>query len=333
MYVADGGTNTVKVFVTGGNGFIGSQLVRRLVSSGHQVRCLLRATSRTERIDDLSVERACGDARDLASVRTAIEGCDGTIHLATPSSWEDDASSGLTEIVEQGTRHVLEAAAVLRDHRVVFVSSTAAINGSATPRIFDERSEFTLDDPALVYAHAKHRAEICAREMFECRAVQVITVNPAEVYGPGDTALVTAGNLIDFVKSTPVLVCRGGTSVVHVEDVAAGIIAALEKGQPGERYILGGENLTIRRLAELCLELVGRRAAIFTIPNSVVRVVSRAAIRFRIPVPYNPHVVPYATRYWFVDNTKARRDLGVTFRDARETIGSTLDWLRATGRV
>jgi dihydroflavonol-4-reductase len=333
MYVADGGTNTVNFFVTGGNGFIGSVVVRRLVTSGHRVRCLLRPTSRTERIDDLSIERAFGDVRDLASVRAAIEGCDCTIHLATPSSWEDDASSGLTEIVEQGTRHVLEAAAGQRNHRVVFVSSTAAVNGSATPRIFDERSEFTLDDPALVYAHAKHRAELCARELFERRGVQVITVNPAEVYGAGDTSLVTAGNLIDFAKSTPVLVCRGGTSVVHVDDVAAGIIAALEKGKPGERYILGGENITIRQLAELCLELLGRRALILTIPNGVVRAVSRAAIRFRIPVPYNPHVVPYATRYWFVDNTKARRDLGITFRDARETIRSTLDWLRATGRV
>jgi dihydroflavonol-4-reductase len=225
---------------------------------------------------------------------------------------------------------VLAAAGELRGHRIVVVSSTAAINASDTPQLFDEQAEFTVRDPALRYAHAKHRAETEARAAFE-RGVPVIVVNPAEVYGPGDTALVTAGNLIDFAKSTPVLVCRGGTCVVHVDDVAAGIVAALERGRPGERYILGGENLTIRQLAELCLELLGRRVTILTIPNAAVRIVSQAAIRLHLKLPYNPHVVPYATRYWFMDNAKARRELGVSFRAGRETLQSTMAWLERAG--
>ena len=155
-----------------------------------------------------------------------------------------------------------------------------------------------------------------------------IIVNPAEVYGPDDTTLGTAGNLIDFARSRPVLVCRGGTSVVHVQDVSAGIIKALARGQPGERYILGGENLTIRELAQLVLQLLGRRVPIVMIPRSLARTVSRVAPRLGLPLPYNPQVVPYATRYWFVDSTKARRELGVTFRGARETIAPTLQWLR-----
>ena len=121
--------------------------------------------------------------------------------------------------------------------------------------------------------------------------------------------------------------------MVHVDDVASGILAALRLGRPGERYILGGENVTIRRLAELCLALVGRRTPFIMVPNSVARIASRIAIRLHIPLPYNPHTVPYATRYWFVDNAKARRELGVTFRDARETIASTLEWLERDGRL
>ena len=319
----------MKVFVTGGNGFIGSRVVRALITSplGYDVVCLLRPSSRTDRIDGLAIGRALGDVRDLASIRAAMAGCDCTIHLAAPSSWDNDDAPALGDVIEGGMRNVLAAASALPGHRVVVVSSTAAINASRTPQVFDEHTEFAVDDPSLHYAHAKHRAEVRSREAFT-RGVPVIVVNPAEVYGPGDTALVTAGHLIDFATSNPVLVCRGGTGVVHVDDVAAGILAALERGRPGERYILAGENLSIRGLAELCLELLARRARIVTIPNRVARVVSRMAIRLHLPLPYNPHVVPYATRFWFVDSTKAQRELGVTFRGARDTIGATLEWMR-----
>ena len=156
----------------------------------------------------------------------------------------------------------------------------------------------------------------------------VVTVNPAEVYGPGDVDLGTARNLIDFATSKPVLVCRGGTSIVHVDDVAAGILRALERGRSGERYILGGDNVTIGELARIVLELLGRRERIVMVPRRVARVASRVAMRLRIPLPYEPSVVPYATRYWFVDNSKARRELGLRFRSARDTVAPTLAWLR-----
>lgn len=320
----------MRVFVTGGNGFIGSVVVRELAKAGHGVVCLLRETSRVDRIESFSYVRALGDVRDVASVRKAMSACDATIHLAAPGGWDADDPTLLRAVIEDGTNNVLTVAAELREHRVVVVSSTAAVNASDVPEVFGENAEFTVQDRSLHYAHAKHRAEITAREAF-ARGVPVIVVNPAEVYGPGDVALGTARNLIDFVKSTPVLACHGGTSIVHVEDVAAGILAALEHGRPGERYILGGENLTIRQLAELVLELVDRHVPIVTVPNGLARSVSRLGITLHLPLPYNPHVVPYATRYWFVDSTKARRELGATFRGARETIASTLDWLRRTG--
>ncbi len=105
----------------------------------------------------------------------------------------------------------------------------------------------------------------------------------------------------------------GGTGIVHVDDVAAGILAAMERGRAGERYILSGENLTIRGLAELVLDVSDRRMPIVRVPTGMARAVARGAIRFHIPLPFNPHVVPYATRYWFVDNTKAPSELGVPF--------------------
>jgi dihydroflavonol-4-reductase len=320
----------MRVFVTGGNGFIGSTVVRALCAAGHSVVCLLRSTSDTHRIDGVPFERAEGDVRDAGSVRAAMRGCDGTIHLAAPGGWHTDDPAGLEDVIVNGARNVLDGALLSNGHRVVLVSSTAAINASDKPIVFDETAEFSVSDPGLHYAHAKHRAELVAREAAAI-GVPVIIVNPSEVYGPGDSGFGTAANLIDFAKAFPVLVCDGGTGVVHVDDVARGIIAALERGRPGERYILGGENLSVRQLAELTVELTGRRVPIVPVPNGLSRFMAKAVIQFHLPAPFNPHVVPYATLYWYADSRKAERELGVSFRSGRETIASTIDWLRSRG--
>lgn len=322
----------MKVFVTGGNGFIGSVVVRTLLADGHQVRCLLRPTSKTTRIDGLAYERAEGDVRDLASLRAGMQGCGAAIHLASVSSWNEIDSPIVGEVIEGGTRNVLEAAKAVGGVRVVHVSSAVAVNGSSEPRLFDENASFTLTDPGLKYAHAKHRAEKMCLE-YAANGLPVVMVNPAEVYGPNDTAFVTAGTLVDFARSSPVLVCNGGTSVVHVEDVARGIVRAMEKGKPGERYILGGDNLTLRELAALCLQVLGQNKRIVTVPNPVFKGVTKLATTLKIPLPYNPKVVPYATRYWFMDASKARRELGVEFRPARQVLEPTLRWLREAGHI
>src|SRR5262249_29934442 len=234
----------MKVFVTGGNGFIGSVVVRTLLAENHEVRCLLRPTSNVDRIAGLGFTRVDGDVRDAANVTRGADGCDAIIHLASLSNWNDIDSPLMDEVVEGGTRNVLDAARAAKA-RVVFVSSSTAVNASSEPRPFDETAEWTVDDRKLSYCRSKRAAEAMCRQAFRKDGVPVVIVNPGEVYGPNDTALITACNLIDFAKSAPVLVCSGGTSVVYVDDVALAIVRAMDKGRPGERYILGGENLTI----------------------------------------------------------------------------------------
>jgi len=323
----------MRVLVTGGNGFIGSVVVRTLGRLGHRVRCLLRPTSKTHRLDGFEFERAIGDVRDAASVRDALDGCDGVIHLASLSSWDSIDSPEMKEIVLGGTKHVLAAAETLDCQRVVFVSSVTAVGATARPRSLDESADYNLARTrGLTYSHLKHRAEQLCRAAIT-RGGDVVIVNPAEVYGPRDTELVTAGNLIDFLNSNPVLVCNGGTSVAYVDDVALGIVRALERGVAGERYILGGPNLTLRELARHTLDIANKRARIVTVPNPVFRGITGIAKTLRIPLPYNPRVVPYATRYWFVDSDKAARELGVAFRSARDTLAPTISWLQQTGHV
>jgi dihydroflavonol-4-reductase len=320
----------VRVCVTGGNGFIGSVVVRLLVVAGHEVVCLLRAAANISRLAGVAYQRVEGDVRDAAAMRAAADGADAVVHLACPSSWDQIDSPLMREVAVGGTRNVLAAAGAAR---VVYVSSAVAIGASDDARPLDENAAYNLAGVrGLNYAQCKHEAEGLCREA-SARGHQVVIVNPAEVYGPNDLALVTAGNLVNFVRSRPVLVCRGGTSIAHVDDVAFGVVRALERGRPGERYILGGDNLTLRQLATLTLELADRRGKVRVLPNGLIRAIARTGSALHLPLPFNPKVIPYATRYFFVDAAKARRELGITFRPPRETLAPTLAWLRAAGHL
>jgi dihydroflavonol-4-reductase len=118
-----------------------------------------------------------------------------------------------------------------------------------------------------------------------------------------------------------------------VDDVAAGIIAALERGRNGERYILAGDNMTIRQLAELTNAILSLRKKIITLPTPIIRSVAWLGRTFHLPLPFNPQVIPYATLYWFTDNSKAVRELGARFRNAEATLRPTLEWCLKTGRI
>jgi dihydroflavonol-4-reductase len=322
----------MRVFITGGSGFIGSVVVRKLLAAGRNVRCIFRNVSPTTRIDGLKCECIRGDIRDAKALVQAMRGCDTAIHLASLSNWTDIHSSEMEDVVEAGTRNVITAARETDCSKLVYVSSSLAITGSSEPRAFDEAAEQPDWLGKLVYSRTKANAERLCR-MAAKDGLPVTIVNPCEVYGPNDIALVTAANLVDFAKSSPVLVCDGGTSVVHVDDVADGIIAALDRGRSGERYILGGDNLTVRQIAELTLELLGLKRRIVSMPNWAVRSMAWAGKALRIPLPFNPEIIPYATRYWFMDNSKAKRELNVTFRNARQTLAPTLRWLQESGHI
>jgi dihydroflavonol-4-reductase len=323
----------MRVFVTGGNGFIGSVVVRQLAAEGHRIACLLRPSSNTDRLAGIDYERVAGDVRDLDSLRAGMAGAGAVIHLASLSSWDLIDSPEMKDVVLGGTRNVLDAAKELGNPRVVFVSSVTAVGATPDPQPLDETAPYNLGgERGLTYAQYKHQAEeLCQAAV--TRGQDVVVVNPTEVYGPRDTAFITAGNLVDFAKSSPVLVCRGGTSVAFVDDVALGIVRAMERGRAGERYILGGPNVTLEELAQETLSILDRKARVWVLPNPVIRGVTRVATGLHIKLPYNPRVIPYATRYWFVDASKAQRELGVSFRSARATLEPTLAWLREAGHI
>jgi dihydroflavonol-4-reductase len=321
----------MKILVTGGNGFIGSVVVRMLRARGLDVRCLVRRTSRLDRVAHLGCEFVVGDLLDFPSLQTATRNCDVVIHLAGIVKWDLIHSPFMFDVVAGGTLNVLRAAVASGIERMVYTSSTVALAGTRKPVVHNEASRSPLRIGPYAYARAKLQAEEFCREY--CDRISITIVNPGEVYGPDDDDLITAGNLIDFARSNPVMVCEGGTSIVHVDDVAAGMIAAMERGRNGERYILAGENLTIRRLAELTNELLSLTKTFITFPTQIIRSGAWLGRTFHLPLPFNPQIIPYATLYWFTDNSKAVRELGVRFRNAESTLLPTLEWCLNTGRI
>ena len=163
----------------------------------------------------------------------------------------------------------------------------------------------------------------------------VVVLNPAEVYGAHDTAMVTAGNLKAFLCDPVVLLPRvGGTSICAVEDVAAACVAALTRGRPGERYILGGPNLSVLQLARTTLRLGGERHArkpILRLPAWLLLGAVRLLAKLRLPVPVEPGVLSFAVLYWFVDSSKATAELGYRQRSPEETLAPVVAWLHEGG--
>ncbi len=302
-----------RIFVTGGNGFIGSRVVAELISRGYRVRCLLRKQSDFSRISHLPYEPHTGDILDVETLISGIKDCDGVIHLAGISSWEEirKARAHLHTVIVQGTKNVLDASIRNGRPRLVFVSSSATINASETPKLFNEKTRFSPKRPHLHYSQAKRDAERLIRRYRIDGMADAIIVNPCEVYGPKDIDGITASNLMGFLQYLPAVVCRGGTSVAHVEDVARGIVIALEKGRLGERYILGGENLTLEQIARTVRKVAGLSDRVVRVPSSLLK----AALR---------DVIEYASLYWFMDSSKAIQELGYQFRSSSEVFAEVI---------
>ncbi|MFT5681610.1 MAG: dihydroflavonol-4-reductase [Myxococcota bacterium] len=321
-----------RILVTGGHGFIGSFVVRRLLARGFVVRCLVRASSKTHRIDELSVEKVVGDILDAVSLSAAMRDCTHCIHLAGISRYADMDKDFARPTIVDGTQNVFTAALAAGLSRVVYTSS-AVIYGATEPGVIsDETSPFRLGGRGLTYADAKHDSEAVVDD-FVSRGLDVVVAIPTETYGENDDEFLTTGYLKEAITGWPALATKGGTMFGHVDDVAEGIVLALEKGGRGERYILGSENASIRDIIAMTLEIAGKKKPILVMPTGVTKWAVRTLYSLGLPSPEHPNAIDYGTLYYFVSNEKARRELGFAPRSGRAVLEATVGWLREAGHV
>ena len=244
--------------VTGATGFLGSAVARALLDAGHAVRVLTRPGADTRNIDGLDVERATGDLTDRPSLEKAARGCDTLFHVAADYRlWIPDPPTVYRTNVD-GSRDLLRAAASAGAIRIVYTSSVATLGLNADHSPADEETPVT--EAAMIghYKRSKFLAEEAVRTLIRDEGVPAVIVNPSAPIGPRDIKPTPTGRIIvDFATGRMPAYVDTGLNVVHVDDCAAGHLQALELGAVGERYILGGEDMTLREILECLARLTG----------------------------------------------------------------------------
>jgi dihydroflavonol-4-reductase len=322
--------------VTGANGFLGAAVVRTLLAEGFAVRALARPNSDRRNLAGLDVEVVEGDITDPDSLSAAVRGCTAVFHVAADYRlWVADPKPMYRANVE-GSLNVLEAAAREGVARVVYTSSVAVlgINADRTPA--DEETPVSVADMIGHYKRSKFLAEQAVRARAIELALDVVTVNPSTPIGPRDVKPTPTGRVIlDAAAGRMPAYVDTGLNVAHVDDVARGHLLALRRGKSGERYILGGHDLTLAEILAIVGAHTGKPATKVRLPHWAVypvAIVSEGIARITGREPRATlDAVRMSTKHMYFTSRKAERELGYTWREPRHAIGDAIDWFESNG--
>jgi dihydroflavonol-4-reductase len=327
----------MRIFLTGGTGYIGGALARRLVAEGHEVRALVRATSKVEGLQELGVATFVGDLGDRYSMREGMSGADWVIHAAADLDF-GAPEERMRQVNVQGSDNVASLAFKLGVGRFLSVSSMAYFGGSpenGSPA--NETAPIRQPFPSL-YSATKHSGELAIREWGK-KGLRINTVYPSLVYGPPGKKSGSNYFLRQMIKGRIPAVVGGDRKVswIHLDDVVEGMLAIVEnpgKAQPGRDYLLAGDVTTVRSLIDRVSRLAGVRPPRLSLPVGVARVgLALSAPFFRLrghkpPVP--PEQLESLSRHWAFDDTRARTELDWRPRTLDEGLPGTVEYLRAT---
>lgn len=318
----------MRVLITGATGFLGSHLCHRMVRDGHDVRILHRATSDCSSVANLAIDRVVGDVTNLSDVQHAIGGCDAVVHAAANLNYWSKDTKGQRRVNVDGTKIVAQTCREMNVRRVVHVSSVAAIGIPTNPtHPATEEYPFNLANSGLAYHLSKWEAEKVVLNEIAC-GLNAVIVNPASIFGPYTTTYRLAEMLNKVNQARVVPYFTGGLCAVHVDDVVEGIIGALDRGQVGQRYILGGENLTYQALVERVATAKDLPRRFIPIPPVITKFASIVLESLGKVTNRRPRI-SYAThycgsRFHYYNSSKARNVLGFQPRDFKAILDECL---------
>lgn len=328
----------MKAFITGATGFVGSHVARALAAQGADLRLLVRSTSRLDNIADLRAETATGDLRDPESLKKAMAGCDFVFHVAADYRlWVRDPEQMYRSNVE-GTRAIIRAAQESGVRRVIYTSSVATMGFTREGHIAGEDSPVSIKDMVGHYKRSKFMAEQIALEAGN-NGANVVVVNPTTPIGEYDIKPTPTGRIVvDFLKRKFPAYVDTGLNLADVKEVARGHLLAMEKARPGERYILGGENLTLKQILDKLAALTGLLAPTMKVPHAV-------AMGFAVFDQFFTGMImgkePRATigavkmgrKKMFASSGKAERELGYRVLPVADALRRAIDWFQSHGYV
>ena len=326
----------MKVFLTGATGFVGNHVARAYAGQGAELRLLTRKTSSLAGLDGIAAETVVGDLRNPESLRPALEGCDALVHVAADYRlWVPDPKEMYAANVE-GTRGLLKLARELGVAKVVYTSSVATMGFKTDGTIVDEATPVSLAEMIGHYKRSKFMAEQVAIDA-ALTGQHVMILNPTTPIGAMDAKPTPTGRIIvDFLNKNFPAYVDTGLNLVDVAEVARMHVVALDRGMPGERYILGGENLTLKQILD-------RLAAITALPSPSMKVPHGVAMAFaffdenftgklRGKEPRaTVEAVRMGRKMMFSTSAKAQRDLGFEVRPVDGALRSAVDWFLAHG--
>lgn len=324
------------VLVTGGTGFIGSNLAAALLDQGCNVKILRRASSDMRALGTIDVEHLLGDVRDRESLRKALKGCDTVFHTAAVISYWRRERPMMVDVNVHGTRNVVDTCIELGIEKVVHTSSIAAIGYPENGTVADETYRFNWEPYDVGYRMSKHKAEEEIHRGVKL-GLNAVIVNPSVVIGPRDIHF-HGGQLIrDIHRRKIFYYLQGGMNIVYVDDVVRGHIHAARLGRSGERYILCGENLSHREIISTIAEIVGGIQPLFRMPQNAVRMVTTiseavASVLNRRPWVTRELLAGSDLRYHF-SCRKAQTELGYNFTPFREAVQRTFKWYKENGLI
>lgn len=325
----------MRALVTGATGFVGSAVARALSRAGWEVRALVRANSDRRNLRQLTVEIATGDLLDAASIGEALRDCDALFHVAADYRLGTAHPQQLYQTNVEGTRNALDAAVRMKIGRIVYTSSVATIGLPMDGSPGSEDAAVALSDMIGHYKRSKFLAEQLVRDCAHGGA-PVVIVNPSTPMGPGDLKPTPTGRLVvDAASGRMPAYVDTGLNIVHVDDVAAGHLLALERGRTGERYVLGGENMTLREILVQICRLAGRSPPSVRLPHAVLLPLAFASEALARVTGRDARAtvegVRMARKRMYYSSDKAARELGYSWRAPTAAFEDAIAWYREQG--
>ncbi|MFY9553853.1 MAG: hopanoid-associated sugar epimerase [Blastocatellia bacterium] len=328
----------MNTLVTGGTGFVGSHLVRVILERGEQVRCLVRPTSRLDNLKDLPVQFVTGDLRDSDSLKQAAKGCRVVYHCAADYRlWSKDPAEMYQSNVE-GSNNLMQAAFDEGVDRVVYTSTVGCLGMTDNGQPANEQTPVTIQEMIGHYKRSKFQAEERVRE-WASRGLPVVIVNPSTPVGELDIKPTPTGKIIvDFLRGKMFGYVDTGMNLIDVRDCAEGHVLAAEKGRAGERYILGGRNLTLKELFDMLASVTDIASPKMKVPHWVAETYARLENFWSIDVARREPDVPIESvklaRYkMYFDPSKAVRELGLPQNPIEPALERAVTWFREHGYV